>query len=274
MTNLDSKNLLVRIFKGSFSFSFKGREIYFKHPSILDRAAVDSFYEAALKRNLEIGLSSREDLLKDAYENSIWTPEKENELANKRKVYKRTADTRATAKSIEASLGVNKALERMEKEMLPLLCEKEDIFRNSAEEIANDETIEEQVFLFSFSDENCTKPLFSEGERDYFRVEDPMDFNLLRNGYIECVNNVTNKVLRALAVKYFFQELFSLYKDSPYLFFNKPSFELTEYQISLLSWGSYFNNVLEMCGEAPADMREDPDYLESWAIVGKNQKNS
>lgn len=266
----DLKGIFSDICRGYSEGTFRGKKIYFKHLTVLDRAALDRVYEDSLARNLDLGLNSREDLLKEAYELGTWSAEKEAALKTAIQTYERFSFSRSKSKNIEAAKGIVEGLKNYEEQIQKIQNEKDLLLVQSAEEFAMEESLERQINISSFADPALTIPFFDQSSFEYLRSESSYDFHTLRNLFVDSLNSISSKTLRLISIQFFFQDIFSIYKEAPNQFFDKPAFMLTELQILLLRLGKYFHGVIELCDGNILKERNDPDVLESYAIIKNN----
>lgn len=267
------KFIFSDICRGCSSSAYKGGTVYFKHLSILDRSVIDAEYQKSFQKNLELGLKTRDVLFQEAAEEGLWSKEKDDALAHSIKLYERLAAGRAKSKSLDAAQGIVEGLRGYEKEIQELQNQKDNLLSQSAEDYAIEESLWYQMYFSSFSDSELTQPYFNKEEFDYLKVSSPMDFYSFRNLFIESLNKIDSKSLRLLSIQHFFQDLFGIFKDSPSLFFNKPAYLLTEFQVLMIRLGKYFSGVIELCDGEILKSREDPDLLESYAIIKNNTSN-
>lgn len=258
MSNL--RRVFSEICRGYSVAEWRGKPVYIKHLTHFDQVDIDVFHEKALAIAIKKGIFTRETKLKWLSEQGLWTTKNEREVTIQSD-YVKTLGTTLKSLFAEVQIRAHKETTEREKDKLAKMIQvREDLVDLTAETVA-DRKVQFRYILHAFyAEETLTKRLFT--ERDMDRWDENDSYGLL-DLYVNRVSDYGSSSIRKIAIADFFTSYFYLCADDIPSFFGKPICSLSVYQINLLSYGSYFKNVLSN-HQVPDHVKDDPDKIEDY----------
>ncbi|MAH46185.1 hypothetical protein CMI37_10160 [Candidatus Pacearchaeota archaeon] len=237
------------------------KKVYIKHLNEIDNGESGKKYDDHFFLAQKKGLKSEKDALKFIIEQDLWSEEKENKLkekAERLKTLKYTKQKLIIKKQVDELI---KEIDPIEKEVYLLSHERAENIGLTAEVFASKKINEFIIQQSFFSDKDLSKAFYSEEEFDLLEQEDIDECLLL---FAEINSDFSDEQIRLIAICPFFMNSFYLCGESTVDFFRKAVIELTNYQVSLLSSGRYFKNLISNSKPAPDDYYESPQKLSDW----------
>lgn len=138
----------------------------------------------------------------------------------------------------------------------------------TAEKFAGKKINEIYLKYTIFEDKLFQKTIYTEEV-----LENITENNLYRaiSCYNRCIEKISNKNIKKLAICSFFQNAFFLCDDNIFDFYGKPICYLTYYQVELANVAKYFKYILTSSDVTPPeDVLNNPEKLEDWHHSVKN----
>jgi len=250
----------------------KGETVLFRHATPFDNFKITKAREESLRWAKSHNFPSREEALARAYKEGSWTEEQERELTSNQENLKTFWATRNKPKTIPSN---DKSLFNAVRSFHQNIDDYREMIDSSLalKFSALGENQETYASSKAFDMEVCTlsqkldeSPLVSLDE--FYDNDFPTE--ILKSQYYLNVSRLDHQFLQKLSVSDFFFSVFDHYIENSSDFFRKRGYELTNNQVSLLTEGKRFNNVVKNAGNAPADFYDDPIKLETLAIFRSN----
>ena len=269
-TKLNLKKAYREICLGFSPFFVNGSNLYFKHLTVFDKIRCDEFYEEAYRKAINFGKKTEKEIFEEAKKNKEWTSADERGLESYKKDLIKMRESRSKSLYEDQVEEIDEIIEEYTKALLELSRKKELITQNSAESSATGEYIINFLLESVYVDDKLTKQKWDAEEKDYLKVSHLTPYF---NEHNKIFSRFSNENLKKIAICDYFQEGFSLVTDMSQ-FFNKKVFDMSDYQVRLLKYGSTFKEVLTEAYDAPDDYYNSPEKLEQWYILKKNRANN
>lgn len=271
MNSSELKKIFLDICRG-FSFS-KKLNLYIKHLSIEEDVECELVKEDAYENAVELGIPKSDDVLAECLKNGSWTTHKEGLLKKFENDYRQLNHSRFTPISENQLEALREELNLIESEWVKLSQEKYALLYNSAERMADRAFSDQSLLLCLFRDKELKIPAYDEESFEYL---DDFIFDRISREVSVQLGRFKIDNLNLLAIEPFFQRRLSVSSDL-FDFFGKPSYLLSEYQISLLKLGEKFKSMLDEIGEVKEDYStpegiEDYFYLKRANVLKTDQE--
>ena len=242
-------------------FKSSKKKVYLKHLNEIDCGQSDKKQEDYFFLAQEKGLKSEKEALKFIIEEGLWSDEKEKELkeaAKKLETLRMTKDKLIIEKQVDSLL---KEIKPLEDEVYLLSHERVEHIGLTAEMFASKKVNEFTIQQSFFSDRGLDKTFYSEEEFDLLEQEEVSECMSL---FAEMHEDFSGEQMKLIAICPFFMNNFYLCGDNAADFFRKPIVGLSNFQMSLLSSGRYYKNLISNSKSAPEDYYESPKKLVEW----------
>lgn len=200
------------------------------------------------------GIPSIESRLKELDDTQQWTKSQEEEILSLRY---QISDNEKRLSSIipQQQKMIKNVIENLKNKLSKMLYERRQNIGNTAEQYAEEETLNYLLYLSIYKDQKCSIKLFDNLE-DCESLEES-EINQLSNDMDTALNKFTQETLSKIAVLPFFINSFSYCKDNMQSFLNKPVSELTNYQSNLFSIVARNINILQKSSTSPPELMDD-----------------
>lgn len=250
-------------------FSITSREdkpLYIKHFSPLDNLELDFLYADYYDKVREKGYPTETQRLELLERDGLWTKGDENNLslvrtnisglftAKKKAFLKRDIDS------------INEQIQEQETLLRQNMFRRERLIGPTVEKFTKKKI---DVYLIGnsfYNDSKLTKLTYSKEE---FADMEEESLGALFEIYNHVMDNFSELSIKKIALAIFFQNAFSLC-ESIYEFYGRPICYLTNFQIHLSSYGTYYKNILQSEHRPPDDVANDPEKMEDWFSSKKN----
>lgn len=251
---------LLEVIQGYSEFNLDGETIYFRHPKIIDNLKLEKFYADNLAESLKNGIQSEESILKRYVEIGVWSQNKEDEMKSLQWQWNKMNEAIQKISDPMQKAGAEKKLEGLYERLKSLESERSKLVQWSAESLAR-----AKKWRGSFEDHLFKDANFSEKFKINYMDAIPI---------IERIYQLNNSKL-CIHASYSgeFFEMFCLFQGSPKEIFGKTAFEMTQYQIKILSYANLIFNKIKNV-EMPKSVFSDPEKIINFVRQDKNQKNT
>lgn len=267
MTNL--KKIYTHIVNGFTDYEYNGKPIFFKHFNTFDQALVDDIYNESFSRAKSLGLKHESDKLEECSKSGTWPKSKEQSI----KSLDREIESLFMAKKRLSYSGqleeINKLINENMNKLTDLYNERSRVVGKTIEDYASQKSNIEFIYLSSFLDRELMTPIF---QREVFDDMEMGQMADLIDTYKNAMADITNENIKKISVEPFFAKPLALLNNIAD-FFDVSVYKLTNYQIQLLDYGSYYKSIMEECYDAPQDVKKDPDKLEEFYLIKRNSEN-
>lgn len=260
----DLRKLSLDICEGFSEVKFQKKTLYFKHLGENEQIKLDEYENAWKNKILKLGAPTRDQKLKIADIEKIWTSDQEQVFQRQQKEFLRFYNNKPKFNSIRHIDGFFDTVEDMKRELIVLGMPRNQAIGNCAEENAAFETYNQEIYESCFADKELTIPFFE----DYDDIEEKEALEL-HSLYYEKISSLKTdgfKKIKQICCQEFFYNKFWI-TDNAFFFLNKPLWKLTILQSYLLSLGKRYTEVLKYCQNAPERYYDEPDKLECYALM-------
>lgn len=236
------------------------KTIYVKHLTDFEHGEANQYYEEYLQNAKSLGIQSREEKESWLIERGYWT-EKENKELKQQEEYLKGLRVTLSKLAFESQIESHKKLiEQEQANYNEIKRKKEKLLGLTAESYAETKVQFFIIYLSLYIDEELKNRLLSIEELNELDEEQSDSLIFL---YVSVIEAFSEKNIRKISISPYFVNPLQLCADNLGQFFGKPFFQLTSYQISLLSNGIYFKG-LRRTEKIPPDILDDPDKIEEF----------
>jgi len=258
-------NLLNQIHKG---YSKHG-PYYFKHLDFFDLEKIQEYYNSSFDKFVSQGIQTNQEKFDEAVERGEWSEEKDKEICLIPIKIKNLESSKSKLKFPQQQAKLDEDIDTFSNNLKDLVFTKNIIEFQSAEYYANKWSIQYQIYVSCFSDEQLTSPTWN--SYDDFDESEEQIFNTLQEHYLKYYRDFSELNLKKVAINSFFRNIYSL--GEPFRVFNKPLINLTVYQNQLLLYAKNFDLMFKHSNYIPNELLDDPEELEKWFVKNHNNKN-
>lgn len=232
------------------------KNYYVKHFNELDNIDVLRYRINIYNQYIKNGVPSTEIRLKELNDNQEWTKDNEEEILSCKYQISDNEKIIPTIIIPQQQEMIKREVAQTKTKLSRLLAERAQKIGTTAEEFAEQETLNFVIYLSFFKDYSCKISLFNSWEEceSTLQEEDINDFSVLLD---ESLSKFTNENLRKIAVLPFFINIFSHSKDTLHTFLNKSISELTMFQSALFRDVSRNITVLRNSTVQPPELLDD-----------------
>jgi hypothetical protein len=248
------------IIDGYSSFFHNDEEVFIKHVSQTDFGYLEQFEDNEKNKAIEKGLPTEKEKLKDLIDQSLWT-QKQEDLINILK--KEIEDKEIIISKLVIARQIQhtrKQKEALEKDLLELVSEREELIGYTAEKYSGKKSNLEILRFTLFKDKQFKELLF---DNETFDLMDDSELNTLLLSNNSILNDFTQRNLKKIAATGFFLNAFLIAESNVMNFYGKPVVRLTNYQIDIFNHGLKYKNVLEK-GKTPPSVLTSLDEIVDW----------
>lgn len=243
-------NLLKEICDGYSRFVLNYREIFFKHPSIL-QDDLEEVYNRKIEEFQKEGLWTESEALSCLHEQGVWTQGDEENYQRRLRKIRYEKEVISKIKNPLTRKNQEKQLEKEIKTWEELFKERYCVLSKTAERAADEWIEAEHISSSLFQDKGLTVQL------EWFDSE-------VMEKVKEIWRRLSIEEIRKICSTYEFQDIFLTGSESAQQFFGKASIQLTKYQSLLFSQGKYFHGIFTSMN-VPEDVQGDPEKIISFA---------
>ncbi len=265
------RGVLSSIVKGYSLVESKGEKAYIKHFNNNDQGELEESYKNAFDKAKKNGLPTEPEAFEMLHDQGIWTKEDESDFQSNKSYISTLKETKKNLiipsqieKISEDILGVQKKIDKQEKERSSLLCE-------TCESYARNKSNDYSIYLSLYEDKNLKTKLLSKGRFEEMSKQDLSDWFLV---YLDATKDLDLRHIKYLAISNIFSMYYNILgKDQLFKFFNKPVYTLTFYQLNLLNYAKILNSIIENIDKIPESVKENPDQLLDYAESKSKNKD-
>ena len=274
MHNYKQEALLRRAFAeiiaGSSVAQLFGNPVYFRHPSFLDSAQTDKYYESFWQKGEKEGLQTEEAKLRSLIDCDVWTQTKEDELARLIVIRDSIRDN-LKADNLIAPGQIKEQkneLEATNNQIKVIDNERRGLLGMTLEDYVSNELNYIIVLSSLYKDKKMVKRLYKDLDFEDIEME---EMEGIYKFYGEINIKFGVDTLKEIVTSDFFYSRLDLAGGDIYYLFGKPITDLTNYQYLLGYLGQRYHNILNNVPNIPDNVRTNYDKLVQW--VSDNNKN-
>lgn len=241
---------------------------YAKHFSLQDQIHLDDKYEEFFNKAQDSGIPTKKEALQRMYDSGLWTEEDEKWVASQKEFIKNLEETKSKLNVERQIKTVQKSIDEVEGKLKAKEAKRQKHIGTTCEAYANVQMNSYTMIYALYEDIECKEPLFSKDDQDYLSHE---DIALIVHAYNDGMKVLDITAIKDLSVSPFFTSYFSLIEEAPSEFFGRPVYELSFYQLNLLSYARVLRSIIKNTAP-PKQYHRDPDKLLEWAEKGEKAR--
>jgi len=254
-----ASSALLDIIRGYSILNDSGRELYFKHFSLLESLAFEEFYQRCVESAKRSGIKDEKQVINDAIKNKKWTTENEEQI--KSLIW--GIDKLSTASQKVSDFFQRKSIEnniKEQKEQLnKLQSERREICCFTAETFSEVKKVKKILNSCLFLDSSFKQNI---EEEDSIR---------LSNLVFDKINFLSkSEIIIYAAYNPYFFELFSVNYRNPHVLIKNQGLDMTVFQKNLLTYSNAILNKLRNV-EIPDNIYSDPIKILNYKKPEKGQ---
>lgn len=239
-------------------------KLFLRHFTYLDQAEMDASFGSLVEKAVSRGIPMEGDQLKTVAEKGIWTPDQEAEIPRMAGYIRNLQDTKSKLFHESEKDRIQAEMDGAAARLSRLKADRAAAMGWTAERYAEHVLGSMHVSNSVFRDRGMRERLFS---YDPGNMEETDDADIIdaQSAYESKMLEFTEANIRAVALSPVFLNCFYLCDNNPFIFFGKPSSQLTVFQVSVFVHGCNFKAILgdpEL--KPPPEVMDDPDALVSW----------
>ena len=265
-------NVTIVPHKGSAMYDTNREEMscYAKHFGFFDQIELDKKYDGSYEKALKNELPTHEQMLTNLEESGQWTREEESDYIQKKSFLDSLRKTKTKLVVPSQVETVQQSIDKTSGEVEKMAHTKRTLFGTTCEDYATSQLNSQTIIFCMYKDEELTIPLFSKEDQEYL---DNLDIGTMVGAYNTAVEVLSIDNIKKLSISSFFTSYFSLVEEAPYAFFNKKNvYDLTFYQLNLLSYGKVLRSIIRNT-QPPEHIMEDADKLIDWSEKGEKARS-
>ncbi len=257
------------IIRGYSQVSVDGNTYYIKHLSAIDQVEIDEVEEVYLKKALDRGIPSREEVLKDLMQSGDWSQDEENEI-KRLETFIEQLQKNKTQLVLKSEIDKqNETIQETRAKISELQEKKSKLLNSDAETYASKRSHDYYIIKSYYEDEDLQSPLFPE-ESNYedLYMDEVSSFVLEYNNMFKTFQE--SKIQEMILQDFYY--IYFPFSDDTVGFFGNPVSKLTYNQLKLIVYTKIFKNIFENNKHIPAKIKKDPQALLDYGAIDDDAK--
>jgi len=248
------RSILADIIKG---YSFHESGVYIKHLCLDDYVDYERVYQKHYDNLIKRGVETKDDLLKRAISQELWSEEEDCEIKDLGDFIERSEESLAKVLDKDMIKHHKEEIKKNQNRRAILINKRESIIQSSCEKLTDKRMHEHYVVQSLYKDRDFLTPYLSRDE-----IEDmDTDIGKYVGIYNDCMGNINEDSIKKVSIKPFFTCGWNLCKNA-HQYFGKAISQITYNQMNLASYAKNFSNIFEAYPEIDS---EDPDEIIKFA---------
>lgn len=237
---------LLDIVRGYSVLNSSGRELYFRHFSLLESLQFDEFYQKSIESAKRSGIKDENQIIEEAIKNKKWSIQKEEEIKSLTWGIEKLSTASKKVSDFFQRKSIEQNIETQKQQLLKLQSDRREICCFSAESFSEVKKIKKIINSCVYLDDSLKKNI---------EEEDSMSLASLVFEKINFLNN--SEIIAYAAYSPHFFELFSINYRTPHVLLKQQGLEMTAFQKNLMVYANSILNKLKNV-EIPEAIYEDP----------------
>lgn len=247
---------------------YKKDELYVKHLHANDYIDINEKQDLFLKKAIERGLQTEKKCLEEAIENDIWSEKDESFIDSQEIFIDNLLKTKSNLNLKSERDAHQKIIEEEQEKLNKKLSERQSILGNTAESYSSKQINDYFIINCFYKDEHLKTKYLSE---DFFANLSYSEIKELTQINNSVVKSVSEENIQKIVLEEFFFP-FMYMADGPHSFFGKPAIDLTNNQLSILTYSRVFKNIFDNNQDIPEKIRKDPAALLDFSSNSKSRE--
>lgn len=241
MKEHDAAFLLKEIVSGYSVVEVCGITAYLKHYSDYERSVIPEETQRIINECVKQGMPTEKKALEVALKNGAWSREEEDRILKQRGFVDSLILTQEKTILPSQKKEQQKVIDKESFSLLKMERRRKDFLGRTAEDFANAKGYEKFVLSLLYKDKKLSIPLFSKEEIELLETDEMEDiFKVFK----KVKESISEAKLNELVVSEFFSSYLVIAED-PTAFFGKNVFELTSFQVRLVSLAKTYTNIFK-----------------------------
>ena len=234
---------LLNIVRGHSIIYLDDKELYFKHPSVLQTLENESQFYVDIDKSIKAGIKSEKDILLNSIRIGSWSEQESDKLKSLEWMIKKSSSALSKIQDPKQREVFNKQIKEQEDELSELDDKRRKLVEYSAEHLAAAKKASRLLKNCLFEDIEFKKS-----------VEDPSKAVLL---FAEYGNLLSRETILNASYHGGFFDLFASQSSNPMALFNKTFDQITVFQKSLIVLSNSLLNKVKNT-KIPEEIQGDP----------------
>lgn len=267
MKEHDAAFLLKEIVSGYSIVEVCGMTAYLKHYSDYERSIIPEETQRIINECVRQGMPLEKTALEIAYKNGAWSQKEEDEVIKQRGFVESLILTQEKTILPSQKKEQQKTIDKERFNLIRMERKRKDLLGRTAEDFANAKGYEKFVLSLLYKDEKLSMPLFSEEDIELLETDEVEEiFKIFKR----IKESISEAKLNELVVSEFFSSYLIIAED-PTAFFGKNVFELTSFQVRLVSLAKTYTNIFKNY-QIPESIVHDYERIIAF-VKKENSKN-
>jgi hypothetical protein len=256
MSDLSSARLIIDICRGyseSIYDSIPSIPIFIKHFDLEDEYYIDKRREEKLEEAIKKGLVREVEKFKEVKKLNIWTNQDQDEWNEAQMMVENLGKTRQKLFIQSQIKETDDQIKEWDNKWKAKKIYKGKLLGLTAEYYADRAATNLSIVRGLFKDKELNHPFI-----ECYEDLDPEEFNKAADIFFKGFSYINSTSIKKAALSVQFQNLYSI-NENPYYFLLRPTYKLTNYQTSLLSYGRFFKVVLSELGDKVDEKLNKPN---------------
>lgn len=254
------KQTYSEIIQGFSITRYRGNRVFVHHFGNIDDLETNVLYTDVYQNAVKKGYPTEKERLEQLEKDKLWSSGDENNIEGIKASIKSLLIAKKKAFLKRDIDSINSQIEEQEKLLNEMLYKRDSLIGATTEKFtkrAVDNFLIQQSF---YKDIRLKEYLYKKEEFDELEAS---DLNVLFQLYNEIIDRFSEINIKKIALSNFFQNSFSL-AEKVYEFYGKSISQLTDFQVQLGIYGSYYKSILNSESRPPDELLNDPDKLDDW----------
>lgn len=267
MKEHDAAFLLKEIVSGYSIVEVCGTTAYLKHYSDYERSIIPEETQRIINECVRQGMPLEKTALEISYKNGAWSQKEEDEVIKQRGFVESLILTQEKTILPSQKKEQQKTIDKERFNLIRMERKRKDLLGRTAEDFANAKGYEKFVLSLLYKDEKLSIPLFSEEDIELLETDEVEEiFKIFKR----IKESISEAKLNELVVSEFFSSYLIIAED-PTAFFGKNVFELTSFQVRLVSLAKTYTNIFKNY-QIPESIVHDYERIIAF-VKKENSKN-
>ena len=243
--------------------------VWFHLPTIEDKIISKSIFNTQLAANLDRGILSADDMLKEYINLELWSDIKEKNLEVLPGMISEMVERVTNERNRTKKKKLEEWLRKLGEQYSGLIADRNTRLSNCAEYLAHDTT---SLYLLWSGIRKLNGKRFWKKYKDIETEDNVRWVEQLLEIYIIQMQDLEEKTLRQIARSTMWRIRWNAFKDSSFELFGTTSQNLSNDQFMLVYWSQVYDSVYESIDRPPEDVVMDDEALDKWLLEQNEER--
>jgi len=253
---------------GYSKLNLKKEVLYLKHLHANDYIHVNEKEKFFLEKAKKRGIPEEEEALAQIFKDGIWTEEDENFIDSQSIFIKNLLKTKDNLNLKSERDAHQKIIDEEQEKLNKKKLERNNLLGNTAEAYASKQANDFFIVNSFYSDESLLTKHLTDDMFDNLSYSEIKSYIDLSNSMVTCFTE--ENIQKVILEDFFFPFMYSV--QGPLDLFGKPACELTNNQLTILTYLKIFKNIFDNNQDIPDKIRKNPSALMEYASKSKSKE--